>query len=102
MGLFGGLGQVLGLPAGPVEGGDQASCNLVGRAYTEIAPNDVQAQVQTAAAPAEVRMHPSSTNSTLGSTVIYGNRCARSSVASHWVVAASPSSSTASARANAP
>jgi arginase family protein len=55
-----------------------------------------------AALPAEVRMSPSSTNSTPGSTVTFGYRRANSSHSAQCVVARRPSSSPASARANAP
>src|SRR5690242_6229922 len=55
-----------------------------------------------AALPADVRMSPSSTNSTFGSTCTAGKRRARSAHSVQCVVARRPSSSPALASANAP
>ncbi|TQM09328.1 hypothetical protein FB558_5082 [Pseudonocardia kunmingensis] len=51
MGCRAGLRQVLGLTPGPVGRGDESSCDLVRRAHAEVAPNDVQAQVETGGGP---------------------------------------------------
>src|SRR5256884_485346 len=55
-----------------------------------------------AATPAEVRMSPSSTNSTSGSSFTRGYRARKASACAQWVVAGRSSSSPAAARRNAP